>query len=281
MDLRGWFGPRRMEVDAALGKLFSDSDPADFAEPLRYALLGGGKRIRPAICLAAFEAISTTPERRDQAMPAAMAVELIHSYSLVHDDLPAMDDDDERRGRPTVHVAWDEATAILVGDSLLTEAFAVLARGPWSDQTRVQLIAELASASGYRGMVGGQVADIRSTPTITEAELRSLHARKTGALIRAAAVMGGYVALATTTQLAALSTYGAHLGMAFQLADDLLDSEEDAEEDGPPSYVKLLGYDETKAQAERFAAQASEAVGALPSPGVLQALAQFMVHRKE
>jgi geranylgeranyl pyrophosphate synthase len=281
MDLKAWFGPRRALVDEALGRLFEDAEPAEFTKPTRYALLGGGKRIRPAILLAAYEAIVSAPADLEQALPAAMSVELIHSYSLVHDDLPAMDDDDERRGRPTVHIAWDEATAILAGDALLTEAFMVLAQGPWSDRTRVRLIRELSGAAGYRGLVGGQVADIRSTPSIAEQELQQLHARKTGALIRASAVMGGRVALATDEQLSALGEYGALLGMAFQLADDLLDSEEDAEEDGPPSYVKLLGYEETKLRAEDFSKRACEAVVGLPSPKVLQALANFAVHRKE
>jgi geranylgeranyl diphosphate synthase type II len=281
MDLKAWFHPRRELVDGALGSLFADAEPAAFIESLHYALLGGGKRIRPAIAIAAYDAVAGGAGDTTLVLPAAVSVELIHGYSLVHDDLPAMDDDDERRGRPTVHIAWDEATAILVGDSLLTEAFAVLARGPWSDQVRVALIRELSRAAGYRGMVGGQVADIRATPEITEDALSRLHACKTGALIRAAAVMGGVVAGADEEESRALEQYGTAIGMAFQLADDLLDSEEDAADDGPPSYVKLVGFEETQRRAHFFSQQAIDAVLHLPDPEVLVALAQFTVRRRE
>lgn len=262
-----------------MGRLFRDCWPSEFSTPLRYALLGGGKRVRPAILLGSFEAIAGPEASIDSALPAAIAVEMIHSYSLVHDDLPAMDDDNERRGRPTVHIAFGEATAILVGDTLLTESFSILSGGPWPAAVRVALVKTLADAAGYRGMVGGQVADIQAGADISEEGLRRLHAAKTGALIRAAAVMGGLVAGAGDEEHKVLIEYGEAIGMAFQLSDDLLDSDEDAVDGGPPSYVKLLGETETKRQALLYADKAMAAIEELPAPAVLKALARFTVQR--
>jgi geranylgeranyl diphosphate synthase, type II len=278
-DLSAWLKPRREQLDHAMGQLFADCWPSDFREPLQYALLGGGKRVRPAILMGAFESIAGPEAEISSALPAAMAVEMIHSYSLVHDDLPAMDDDDERRGRPTVHVAFGESTAILVGDTLLTEAFSLLASGSWSSEIRVALIKTLADAAGYRGMVGGQVADTGAGPDISQANLQRLHAGKTGALIRASAIMGGLVAGAESGEIAALTSYGEAIGMAFQLADDVLDSDEDAAEGGPPSYVKLLGKEETTRQAVEYAEKAIRAIEDLRSPEMLTELARFTVQR--
>jgi geranylgeranyl pyrophosphate synthase len=280
-DLSAWFKPRRELVDGAMAQLFGDCWSPHFVEAVHYALLGGGKRMRPAIVIAAYEALAGEDAELSAVLPAAISVELIHSYSLVHDDLPAMDDDDERRGRPTVHIAFDEAIAILVGDALLTEAFSVLADGPWSAEVRVALVRELGRSAGYRGMVGGQVADTGAGSAVSEAELRALHERKTGALIRASALMGGLVAGASEGELAALAEYGSALGMAFQLSDDLLDSDEDGGEGGPPSYVKLLGADETQRRAHEYAARAIAAVGELPGPRALSELARFTVRRAE
>ena len=275
--LADWTKARQAQLDEAMQGLFADAWPASFAEPCRYPLFGGGKRIRPLLVMAAYEAI--TGEDPAPALPAAAAVELIHTYSLVHDDLPAMDDDDERRGRPTVHRAFDEATAILAGDALLTEAFRVLATAPLSAGTRILLVEELSTAAGHLGMVGGQVADISLGSSITEVEvLERLHRLKTGALLRASVRMGALVADASPDQLAALTAYGEHVGLAFQLADDVLDADEAEDEDGPPSYVRLLGVDATREKARALAEQAVGAAQGLQSP-VLEALARLIADR--
>lgn len=279
-DLHAWMGERRDALDRFMGDLFADAWPGPFAEPLRYPVFGGGKRVRPILCLAAYEAVTVPPGPFTPALSAAAALELVHTYSLVHDDLPAMDDDDERRGRPTVHVAYDEPTAILVGDALLTEAFAVLARAPLSAAVRMTLVARLASAAGYLGMIGGQAADVGIGGPVQDLDtLTALHAGKTGALLQASAAMGGFVAEAAPSDQAALETYGKAVGLAFQLADDVLDAHEDAGEDGPPSYVKLLGIDETRRRASALANDAIEAARALPRGDALVDLARFIVER--
>ena len=207
------------------------------------------------------------------------AVEMVHTYSLVHDDRPCMDNDAERRGRPTVHRAFDEPTAILAGDALLTESFAVLARADLPDRARVELVAELALAAGYAGMVGGQAADIGLGASITDVDvLERLHRGKTGALITAAVRMGAISAGATPVQLARLTRYGECVGLAFQLADDVLDADEAEDDDGPPSYVRLLGVDATRARARALADEAIAAVDGFPSP-ILAPLARLIVDR--
>jgi geranylgeranyl pyrophosphate synthase len=278
-DLTGWWAALRVRLDFALGELFPSTWPDAFGEALRYPLHTGGKRIRPAIHVAAWQALTGRPV--DEApLEAALAVELIHTYSLVHDDLPAMDDDDERRGRPTVHVAFDEATAILVGDALLTEAFSVLARARLPAEVRVQLVSGLAAAAGHRGMVGGQVGDVSMGASIRDVQtLQAVHERKTGALIRWSAVSAGQIAGADREALRALDQYGRAVGLAFQLADDLLDADEAADPHGPPSYVRLLGAAETARRARALADEAEAAVAGLPHPGRLVALARFTVSR--
>lgn len=256
---------------------FDGAWPEDFGEATRYPLFGGGKRVRPLLAVAAYEALADGP--CDPVLPAAAAIELVHTYSLVHDDLPCMDDDDVRRGRPTVHRAWDEATAVLVGDALLTEAFAAVITCPVSDGVRVQLVRELADASGFKGMVGGQAADIGLGASIADpAVLERLHRLKTGALIRAAVRMGGLVAGASPDALERLTTYGEHVGLAFQLADDLLDADEAERDDGPPSFVRLLGLDRTRDRAMQLADAAGALAEQLGSPTLL-ALARFTVER--
>src|SRR5690606_19597945 len=208
----------RQRVDQALHDLLpEDQLPASLHQAMRYALLEGGKRIRPVLAYATAEAFGVEPLR---ATPAACAVECIHAYSLVHDDLPAMDDDDLRRGRPTVHRAFDEATAILAGDALLTHSFGLLADTACHPDPaiRIALVAELAAAAGAAGMVGGQLRDI-------EGETRSLDepAMKTGALTRAAVRMGAILGGADARALSALTAYAEAAGRAFQLADDILD----------------------------------------------------------
>lgn len=276
-DLNTWAQPRRVELDAFLGGRFGDAWPPRFQQACRYPLQTGGKRLRPLLALAAGEALGAD---RAPLVPTGAAVELIHTYSLVHDDLPAMDDDAERRGQPTVHVVYGDGPAVLVGDALLTEAFAVLAAAPQSAEVRVALVAELARAAGYPGMIGGQAADIGMGGAVTDVDgLLTVHRGKTGALIRAAAVMGGLAGGATARQLDTLSAYGAAVGLAFQLADDVLDEEEDAGEEGPPSYVRLLGAEETRRRAHELSATAEAAAATLPSPAALIALARFSVDR--
>lgn len=278
MELQTWLGARRPALEQALGALFDDAWPAAFSEPLRYPLQTGGKRVRPALVLAAYEAVGGAPLA--DALPAAVAVELVHTYSLVHDDLPAMDDDDERRGRPTVHVRFGEPAAILSGDALLTEAFSVLAGASLPAERRVELIRVLAEAAGYRGMVGGQAADVGlGGPVEDLVTLQRLHAGKTGALLTASAVMGGVSAGASPEDLASLERYGRAVGLAFQLADDILDADEDQQPGGPPSYVKLLGVEETRRRAQALTVEACSAIRDLPHPEILFALASFIAER--
>lgn len=195
--------------------------PMDLHEAMRYATLGGGKRLRACLVYATGEALGAAPEALD---PPAAAVELIHAYSLVHDDLPCMDDDDMRRGRPSCHKAFGEATALLAGDALQTQAFAVLAAAETlSPQARIRMVEELARASGSLGMAGGQALDLKAGPVATIEVLEERHSRKTGALMHAAVRLG---ALAATPEIPpALDDYGRALGLAFQIADDLLDVE--------------------------------------------------------
>ena len=278
MQLTDWMASHRKRLDALLLSRFSDAWPPTFQEACRYPLSSGGKRVRPMLTLAAAEALGV--ELDQTVLGAAAAVELVHTYSLVHDDLPAMDDDDERRGRPTVHRAYDEGTAVLVGDALLTEAFRLLATLPAPGEVRGQLVAELAEAAGHVGMIGGQAADVGLGGPVTElAQLQRLHEGKTGALIRAAVRLGAYAGRATDAQVASLGTYGAAVGLAFQMADDVLDADEDAGDDGPPSYVKLMGVDETSRRAKALADEAEAAVAELPNPRWLVALARFTVQR--
>jgi geranylgeranyl pyrophosphate synthase len=276
VDLQAWLAPRRTALEAWLEPRFATVWPTSFREPLRYPVFGGGKRVRPALVMAAYEALAADPDDLKPALPAAAAVELVHTYSLVHDDLPAMDDDDERRGRPTVHVQFGEATAILVGDALLTEAFAALADAPLAAETRIAMVAELARASGHAGMVGGQVADIAGPEHDLEA-LTRLHAGKTGALITASCILGGLAAGAPPDAVAALERYGRAVGLAFQLADDVLDAGED---DDRPSFVGLLGAEDTQARARELVEGAVADIAGLPRPGALAALARFTVERK-
>lgn len=242
----------RARVDAELDRcLTRESASARLQEAMRYSVLGGGKRIRPALCLAAANALG---QPGDTALAPACAVELIHAYSLIHDDLPAMDDDDLRRGRPTAHIAFDEATAILAGDALQALAFGLLAEARGlPDSVRLKMVAELARASGHRGMVGGQSIDLESVgQTLTLAQLETMHRRKTGALIEASVRIGALTApTVDDAALAALTRYAEALGLAFQVQDDLLDIEGDTTVIGKPqgsdaarakpTYPALLG----------------------------------------
>lgn len=244
-----------------------DADwPPTLAKATRHTLFGGGKRVRPMLAMLAAEAVGGTA---DLALPWALAVEMIHTYSLVHDDLPAMDDDDERRGRPTVHIAFDEGTAILVGDALLTEAFACVAARP-------RLVTLLARAAGGHGMVGGQVLDIEGVSQ--QAALEIMQGKKTGALIRAALMGGAISAGATDAQIDALGTYGDALGLLFQMTDDLIDEEQDANADGR-SFLHHMSKPELYARIGQTSVQAQGALDGMPAKDGLHAFVDFIAQR--
>ena len=256
-----------------------------------YVLTNGGKRIRPALVYAAARALGHKGHGTDLDH-VACALEMIHTYSLVHDDLPAMDDDDLRRGRPSCHKAFNEATAILAGDALQAWAFELLADAPgFNAAQRVALIKSLAKAAGLQGMVGGQAMDIAATNSnVNLQQLQSMHAFKTGAIIRAALTMGGIAANASAEQLSALDTYGTHIGLAFQVVDDILDVEGNAETLGKtqgkdskankPTYVSLMGLDGAKKESQRLLQAALEALGEFGvSADSLRGLAHYIIAR--
>jgi geranylgeranyl diphosphate synthase type II len=285
-DLRNYLESRRALVESELERILppEDARPAALHRAMRYAALSPGKRLRPILALMGCEAVGGKPER---ALRAGCAFELVHAYSLVHDDLPAMDDAELRRGRPTVHKAFGEAEAILAGDALLTLAFEVMAGAP-GDPAR--LAAELARAAGSQGMVGGQKVDLEMEGRpATEKELEALHRWKTGALIRAAVVCGGICGNGNEGQVEALSRWGWLAGLAFQVADDLLDVERTSAETGKDAggdaaagkatYPGILGIEGARAKARDLARRAGEAARALPSGGRLAELADYFVER--
>lgn len=270
------------------------SDPllARLKEAMHYSLLAEGKRIRPMLVYAAAEAIAEQQAPDHDLDKAACAVEMIHAYSLIHDDLPAMDDDDLRRGRPTCHIAFDEATAILAGDALQTRAFALLCElQQVPAERRLKAVELLATASGPRGMVGGQMMDIEAVDrTITIDQLETIHRLKTGALIRASVAIGATLVGASARQLEALDRYAEAIGLAFQVQDDILDIEGDTAELGKaqgadaalnkPTYPALLGMAGAKAKAADLNRQAHQALADFgPSTEPLRQLADYIVAR--
>lgn len=264
--------------------------PATIHRAMRYSLLSGGKRLRPLLCCAASEACGSTAR---QALPAACAVEMVHAYSLIHDDLPCMDDDDLRRGKPTSHVVFGEGTAVLAGDALLTEAFAVLAKTkPRSRYTAADLVATLAKAAGSRGLIAGQVADLEAEGRKpTEPALYFIHAAKTGMLLRAALKLGGMSAGGTTAQITALDRFGFALGLAFQIQDDILDATQSAEKlgktagkdaaAGKMTFPALFGLARSHELAARWTADAVEALRPFGTRGTtLRGLADLLLRRE-
>jgi geranylgeranyl diphosphate synthase type II len=290
-----WLPVQQRRVEALLAArmdAIARRSPAKLAEAMRYSLLEGGKRLRPVLCLAfADTTAGTSNGGGEPANDAACAVECIHTYSLVHDDLPAMDDDDFRRGRPTNHKVHGEAMAILAGDALLTDAFALLASGPAAEQAlRGRLVAELALAAGAGGMVGGQALDIADDRPAQLDYLVRLHRMKTGALIKAACRMGVIAGLGDEAALNAAEIYGDAIGLAFQIADDVLDVTASAEVLGKPAgadaaagrytFPAVVGLEASREMAEEHVARAIDAVTLLePEPGPLAALARYALHR--
>jgi len=279
----------RFETVAAAALPAAGVRPERLHEAMRYAVLQGGKRVRPLLVYASAEVAATPPAAADSA---ALAVEFVHVYSLIHDDLPCMDDDVLRRGKPTVHVAFDEATAMLAGDALQAEAFRVLADAPVSAEQRVALMGELARAAGTAGMCGGQAIDLAAVGrALTLPELEQMHRMKTGALLRAAVRMGALAGAAPAATVAALDAYAQAIGLAFQIVDDVLDVESTSEalgktagkdaEQGKPTYVSAIGLAPARAWAERLREEAIDALGAFDRRADrLRQLADFIVLRQ-
>jgi geranylgeranyl diphosphate synthase type II len=303
----------RTRVDRALEEWLPKPPdcPAVVSESMRYSVFAGGKRLRPVLVLAAADAID--PSSVDLALPAACAIELIHTYSLIHDDLPAMDNDTLRRGRPTLHVVYGDGVAILAGDGLHAEAFSLLAREPQERDERasgkkitgddiarrkLRVIGVIAGAAGPTGMVGGQAIDLQAAGqvpghdiTLDGDGLRAMHARKTGALIRASALSGGIMAGGTPDQLDAIDRYAADVGLAFQIVDDILDVEGDAAALGKsagkdaasdkPTYPRLFGVERSRRLAADCLARAHQTLGdAALVRGYLPAIADWVVERR-
>lgn len=295
--LKAYLAKGRSEVDQLLQSYLPGPKcpPALIHEAVRYSLFAGGKRLRPVLCLAACEAVGG---RREIALPFASAIELIHTYSLVHDDLPAMDNDDYRRGKLTNHKMFGESTAILAGDALLTSAFTLIAEkglaGTVSPKKILSVILELGSASGSTGMVGGQLVDIQSQGKkgIDLEKLNYIHSHKTGALIRASVRIGGILGGAASKKLTHLTRYGEKAGLAFQIADDLLDVEGEEKELGKPvgqdhskekwTYPALVGPERARKEADILIEQAVAELQAFgPEADPLRQIAVYMVERKK
>jgi len=291
-DFQAWMGGVQSRMESVLARLLPAAHvaPARLHEAMRYATLEGGKRVRPLLVFAAGEVSRAAPERLEVA---AAAVELIHAYSLVHDDLPCMDDDVLRRGKPTVHVEYDEATALLVGDALQSLAFQLISENRIADepQTQLEAIKALALAAGSRGMAGGQQIDLESTgKALTLPELELMHIHKTGALIRAAVTLGVSCGVLAENQQEKLDRYAKAIGLAFQVVDDVLDSESSTatlgktagkdSRQGKPTYVSALGLPRAREMAEALRGEAHAALAGIGGARRLGELADFIVLRK-
>ena len=320
-DLGAWLDTQRQRVERTLDRFMPAAGshasgsftpatgraPSIVADASRYSLFAGGKRLRPMLALAAAEAVAEhlgepADTARELALPAACALELIHTYSLVHDDLPAMDDDTLRRGRPTAHVVYGEGMAILAGDALLTEAFALLAREPSQaphvaadelNRRKLRTLAVIADAAGAAGMVGGQAIDLQAAapgaPSMDAGALREMHMRKTGAMIVASGLAGAIMAGASEALAEAVGRFGVEIGLAFQIVDDILDVEgasadlgKTAGKDaaaGKPTYPALFGLNESKRLASECMARALDGLERAGLRGQLPAIARWVVGR--
>ena len=294
-DFSTWMRQVQADMETALGQFLPSeaSTPAKLHQAMRYAVLDGGKRVRPLLVFAAGELFSTLAA---VAQRAAAAVEMIHAYSLVHDDMPCMDDDALRRGKPTVHVKYDEATALLVGDALQAQAFVVLAEidAAGLDPARqIVMLRLLAQASGSLGMCGGQAIDLASVGlSLSLAELEQMHKLKTGALLRASVLLGAWGGKALAqNEIQALEAYGTAIGLAFQVVDDILDATADSATlgktagkdaaDNKPTYVSILGLSESQALAEKLRNDAHQALAIFGDKARrLRELADLIVQRK-
>lgn len=298
MEIRTYLNEQCHRVEERLAGLMLEPIGSflQHIEAMRYSLFAGGKRIRPILCLAGAEAIDSSETIRQRALPVACALECIHTYSLIHDDLPAMDNDDLRRGKPTNHVVFGEAAAILAGDGLLTFAFDLLSghvSAPIPDGVRIRIIQTIARAAGPLGMVGGQSLDmIYEGQQIGYEELRRIHRSKTGALITASVLSGALVAGASRAQEDALKAYGEQIGLAFQIVDDLLDVEATTAELGKPAgsdiksdkvtYPSLFGRETSRTMAREAVQEAISALAIFDHQAdPLRSLAQFIVDRKK
>jgi geranylgeranyl diphosphate synthase, type II len=295
MDIKAYLNEKRELVDSYLKIYFSDPfNPSLLHESMTYSLFAGGKRIRPVLALASYAACGGDPV---DILPQASALELIHTYSLIHDDLPAMDNDDLRRGKPTNHKAFGEAMAILAGDALLTEAFSMMTSIQSStrriqDSSIVEVIRRVSMASGASGMVGGQAQDILSENGIPDAEtLEFIHLHKTAALIKASVIIGPVLAGSERSILEALSDYGGHIGLVFQIIDDILDVEGTTEELGKTAgsdirkskltYPAIYGLEKARQKAEDLVSRAIHCLRPFPSDAdPLREIALYLLRRR-
>lgn len=294
IEIKDYLTEKSNAVDAFFHRYFREQrKPPLLQQAMEYSLFAGGKRIRPILALAAYEACGGDPA---EIVPYASTLELIHTYSLIHDDLPAMDNDDLRRGKPTNHKVFGDAMAILAGDALLTEAFSILSDPSLSSSVPevnlLRALREIALASGLKGMVAGQVQDILSTNAAPDREtLEFIHLHKTASLMRASVMMGPIFSGSSREVFAALSEYGSSLGLAFQVIDDILDIEGDAEELGKPvgsderahkmTYPSLYGIDKSREIAERLIASAVSSLESFSeNADPLREIARYLLNRK-
>jgi geranylgeranyl diphosphate synthase, type II len=292
MELKRYLVARQKEVDRALDRFLpkESTTPATIHKAMRYSLFAGGKRLRPILCLAAAEACGG---KINPALPLACAVECIHTYSLIHDDLPSMDNDDLRRGRPTCHKVFGEGIAILAGDALLTIAFEIAATVKLPRRYALpEVLGEIASAAGSRKLIAGQVADLEAEGRrLNRAQLRYIHENKTAALLTSSVRLGAMTANANAKQLAAITDFGRALGLAFQVIDDILDVTQTSEKLGKSAgkdvaakkatYPAVIGLEKSRAEARRLTAKAHGALESLGNRAViLRALADYLLRRE-
>ena len=300
MSLNEYLYNQRVEIDTALDHLLPvpPNCPPLIDEIIRYSVFAGGKRLRPILTLATASSVSKSLKPDPRIMVTACAIEMIHTYSLIHDDLPAMDNDELRRGRPTTHIVYGEGMAILAGDALLTEAFGILSQVPNTanagDRARtLRTIKRVATAAGVVGLVGGQAIDLKATgdcqDELGQEMLRTMHSKKTGALIRAAAVSGAIMAGASDTVIQVVDDYASNLGLAFQIVDDILDVEgatdtlgKTAGKDaaaGKPTYPALYGLEKSRQLAATSIAAANDTLKAMSLQGRLSEIADWVLQR--
>jgi geranylgeranyl diphosphate synthase type II len=292
-ELKSYIKQKNQLIDASLEMMLQNSEPSKtLARAMKYSLMAGGKRIRPVLCLAACEAVNGSTEN---ALTAACALEMIHTYSLIHDDLPAMDDDELRRGKATCHIAFDEATAILAGDALLTLAFEMLASAPVADGSKatrwLKVIRLISEAAGYRGMVQGQMLDIASEGcNLSADELENIHRLKTGALIETSIACGALLGGANHRQRDLLNNYARKIGLAFQVADDILNVEGNPELMGKSAgtdslrkkstYPSVLGIQASREFAEKLVQESLQALETFDKQAdPLRDIAKYIIER--